>query len=162
VHLDRWILGESERRPGVLGRFDLASIEDTFLRASARCRSELRSFSISLPAYSRLSKKRLASTYKLSLRPSTIAIWEGVVALEIADRLNKLESALAIRTQESERKVRFHEYDSYRGIAMANSLHSWIERQNDEHPLLKEKIFAAPNHFSLDGLMPRELWDVQG
>lgn len=162
VHLDRWILPEGERSAGVIGRYDLPALEATFDQAGGRARGEV---DLSLPAYSRRQRQRLASSWTASLAPGAIVIWEGTIALELAARRGQLDRTLHLETDATARRRRFAHYDQRRGIPAAASAAAWASREEDEHPLLANLGRRASHVISLDevlGMSGTEAFEVTG
>jgi D,D-heptose 1,7-bisphosphate phosphatase len=153
IHLDRWILNESDRLPGVFGRFDMNAIREMYEHASSRSSAGTKSVSLKLPSYSRRTRRQMDAQYDVSLGSETIVIWEGVVALELAARLNELQSTLAVCGNSEARKARFHEYDRYRGVPEVSSSISWQKREEDEHNIVELQIGSARFLLFLDDVM---------
>ena len=151
IHLDRWILGLEERGTGVLGRYDMNGI-----LAAARMLGERQSSGtaqISLPTYSRKTRRGLMNASRLVIDKKTIVIWEGVVALEVAAKLDQLEMSVAVHADERKRRMRFEDYDICRGLDSTASEQSWSEREKDEHPMVRESLKRASYAVSLDDIL---------
>jgi uridine kinase len=147
VQLDRWILPEGERGEGVLGRYEMPAIEATFRALAARAGGVV---SLPLPAYSRRLRRRLAAQRMLHLAPGCVVLWEGTIAVALAERFGLADRSVHLETDAAIRQARFAHYDQRRGLASAESSARWAVRQADEHPVLAALGRRAGYVISLD------------
>jgi histidinol-phosphate phosphatase family protein len=150
IHLDRWIMSESERTSGVFGRFDMASLSDTLNQAVKRTDGTV---ALDLPAYSRRLKRSSPNRTPYLIPANATVIWEGVVAVELARRCGSVARTIQVETSEPQRKNRFHAYDMRRGLTQAASVAAWQARETDEHRPLRQLGKLATHKISLDGLL---------
>ena len=149
VHLDRWILPEAERGPGVFRRFDMAALADAVAGVAKRRDAAA---VLDMPAYSRRLKRSLPTRRQITIPSDATVIWEGVVALELARRGGHRARTIQVEGAEEIRRMRFHRYDARRGIDAATSAAVWQAREADEHEPLRELGAMAAHRISLDGL----------
>lgn len=144
IALDRWLLPNVKRGADVLGRYEMDSILAAFAQASHRRTGEV---SLSLPAYSRQMRDRLPSTLTKVLRPGEVVIWEGVIAIELARRLSHLETSVATTVDETHRIDRLSREYRLRGESDERIQAIYDQREQDEHPWVRQSISAA--HFQV-------------
>lgn len=147
VQLDRWLLPEDQRRPGVLGRYEMTEIEAAVHKAEARHDGEV---TLGLPVYSRRSRARLAITRNLSLPAGAVVLWEGTVALELARRTGFSKYTIQVETDPAARRSRFDGFYRLRGLEPDESAAIWASREQDEHPVLGSLGTGAACRVNLD------------
>lgn len=140
IALDRWLLPISQRGPDVLERYEMDAITDAFALASDRNKGEA---SLSLPAYSRRLRERLPVALTQMLHPGEIVIWEGVIAIELARRLARLETSVATSIDEARRADRLSREYRLRGESDERIQAIYTQREHDEHPWVRQSISAA-------------------
>ncbi|MFO0005934.1 MAG: hypothetical protein ACK559_32890, partial [bacterium] len=107
VQLDRWLQPEDQRRPVVLGRYEMTEIEAAVRKAAARRDGEV---TLGLPVYSRRSRARLAMTRDIALPAGAVVLWEGTVALELARRTGFCKHTIQVETDPAARRARFDNF----------------------------------------------------
>lgn len=150
IQLDRWVLGEAERQPGVFGRFEMPAIEAAVALVASRTNGPVE---LDLPYYSRRLKRRASIALHRRFEPSTIVIWEGVVAIDLARRVDRTDSAVQVESAEAGRRARFAHYDARRGISAEQSAASYAAREADEHALLRAVSQKAAYTINLDEVL---------
>lgn len=147
IHLDRWLLPEEQRGPGVLARYEIAEIMSAVQEAKARLFHE---GTLSLPFYSRRNRTRLAIKRNLKLEPSTVVLWEGTIALEVAKLAGLPDYTIHLETEHAERRTRFERFYSLRGLKSDEITALWEARERDEHPVLETLGKNAIHRVNLD------------
>ena len=147
INLDRWLLSEKDRRDGVFGRYEFDAIKKTFAQAQSRHIEEVR---LSLPVYSRRRRERFKSCYHLVIPANAILIWEGVVALALAEDLGLMHRSIFVESSENQRRERFFHYDIVRGKRLEQSEETWLMRNIDENPIVLKDVKAVRYHLNLD------------
>jgi len=132
LSLDRWLRSQGEREAGVLGRYDMAAIEDVVDRLRSR-----RPLSVDLPGYHKMRKSKVESVDQLELSPGDVTVVEGTVALAVR------QAAFAdyryhVEIDEAERKRRVIREYELRGMSTDDAVRLYAERQLDEYPLIQE------------------------
>lgn len=147
MHLDRWIRSNADRAPSVFGRFDLIALENVVARARARAHS---SVEIKLPAYHRRDRRRVDDAFRIVLHRDEIVIWEGVVAVELANRVGLAAWSVHMETDEIARRARFVHYETRRGNGAEASAAIFAAREQDEHEPIRALANRAAFRFNLD------------
>ena len=140
-------MSEKDRRDGVFGRYEFDAIKKTFAQAQSRHIEEVR---LSLPVYSRRRRERVKSCYHLVIPANAILIWEGVVALALAEDLGLMHRSIFVESSENQRRERFFHYDIVRGKRLEQSEETWLMRNIDENPIVLKDVKAVRYHLNLD------------
>ena len=146
INLDRWLISEEMRGDGVLECYDIDSIMNIFSLTNSRCN---RALSLNLPAYSRRKRTRLNSLYKVEIPKNCIILWEGIIALYLANKLGFKQQSIFVETNEERRKERFFKYDLNRGKSYVQSEEAWQKRLVNENPIILTGCAWAEHRVSL-------------
>lgn len=132
--LDAWLRSESERSSGdVRTRFDVDAIGAIAERLSGRKAP----IELTVGAYDRVRRQHLGSSREISIEPSDIVLFEGVLALDI-ERLRRVSSVtFFVACSEAVRRRRFEREYALRGYSEAVTRRLYEERELDEHPIVR-------------------------
>lgn len=134
LSLDDWLKDDSEREPGVHGRYDLAAVRELLAKLS----DATGPVEASVPIYDRFARKRIGER-TLTIPRGAFVICEGVPALALdAPRAIRLFAA----TGEERRRERFESYYRWRGESPGIETY-WIQRARDETPAVVELCGTA-------------------
>jgi histidinol-phosphate phosphatase family protein len=148
IALDRWLMADDERGPGLDGRFDVEGMSETLRAARARAAGAVEL--AGLPLFSLVERRRVAGAPPVGLTPETIVIWEGVSALGLAERSGGLESCVYIDTDEERRRQRVVGEYVRRGHDVEAASGVYRARLSDEiEPVMVGKM-RAPKVLTLD------------
>ena len=140
--LDAWLKSESEseRPPGdVRTRFDVDAIGAIAERLSGR-RARI---GVTVGSYDRARRQHLDSSREVTIEPSDIVIFEGVLALDI-ERLRRVSAVtFFVACSEGIRRRRFEREYALRGYGEAEIRGLYAEREVDEHPIVRASIEFA-------------------
>jgi len=110
LSLDHWIRSESDREPGVLGRYDLAAATQAIVDL-------LQGQTVAIPRYAAQHRRSHANARAMQLAPGHALIVEGVPAL-ISDTLRNIAAfTIHITVDEHTRMARFDATYRQRGLA---------------------------------------------
>lgn len=126
LHLDDWLKDEDDRGEGVLGRYDLAAVEDLF----ARLTNATVAREIAVPIYDRAQRRRVGVVPR-EVSPGTVVVCEGGPALSLEVRAERL----FVETGVEERRRRFEQFYRWRGEADRSATY-WSLREMDEVPVI--------------------------
>ena len=149
VSIDRWMLPDAERTPGLLGRFDLDGALTAYAAAAQRRAGAVRLDG--LPVFSARTRTRLQAKTPLQLEPQTIVIWEGVIALAMAERLGALDRCVFVDSEEPARRRRVIAEYVGRGRTPAEAEKVYSSRLSDEVSLIEAGRASTAQVLSLDG-----------
>jgi len=140
VPLDAWLRSKDEREPGhVLGRFDIAGIEELVRRLVGRTRAT----TVHLRRYDRDTQKCDEDGAHLEIEPDDVVLFEGVPALLNETLVAAAGVSLYVTCPENVRRARFaREYRS-RGASDEEIEALYREREVDEHPFVKASADMA-------------------
>jgi histidinol-phosphate phosphatase family protein len=141
LSLDAWLRSEPERPGGdVRTRFDVDAIAMIAERLSRRTAT----VELSLGAYDRARRRHVDSGREVTIGPSDIVIFEGVLALDI-ERLRRVSSVtFFVECSEGARRRRFEKEYGLRGYSEAGIRELYESREADEHPIVRaSKEFAT-------------------
>ncbi|MCU4181159.1 HAD-IIIA family hydrolase [Bosea sp. BH3] len=145
LSLDRWIHPEPDRKPGVLGRFDLDAMQQ-----GLRPWLDGAGGKIPLPFYDRVRRRRLPDA-DLSLALDTVLILEGVPALLLSLDTKRPVHRAHVATDEAGRKARVIADLVQRGLASsADAETTYAARAADETALVQQAAPRATFVFDLD------------
>jgi histidinol-phosphate phosphatase family protein len=148
ISLDRWILPEAERGPGVNGRYALGEARAVLADWLAGKDSE-----VSLPAYDRLKRARIDGG-RLFLAKDTVLILEGVPALLEAWPTARLTRRLYVEANETTRRARVIADLVDRRLADAGQATDiYNQRQSDEAAVIEAARSRSDQIFSLDSMI---------
>lgn len=141
VPLDSWLLDQEARGPGVLGRYDLAGIEE---RVGALID---RRAAIPVAQYDPLARRCVPTGEALSAAPDDVVIVEGVPALLSSALRQRAEHRIFVSCSDAERRRRFHQDYAWRGLDRDQAAHLYEQRNEDELPLVRRSAdFATATH----------------
>jgi histidinol-phosphate phosphatase family protein len=138
--LDAWLRSEPERPGGdVRTRFDLDAIATIAERLSRREAP----VDLIVGAYDRARRRHVDSSREVTIEPSDIVIFEGVLALDI-ERLRRVSSiTFFVECSEGVRRRRFEKEYGLRGYSAAAIQKLYQAREMDEHPIVRASIEFA-------------------
>jgi D,D-heptose 1,7-bisphosphate phosphatase len=145
ISLDRWIKDIKERGNSVIERFDMNLIMEVWNQVN---KEPLDEAEIIIPYYSKKERKRLEHTLSLLINTHDIIIWEGVIAIELAKRLNHLNSSIYIEVDEKVRKERMFRDYKVKGFNNEYIENLYKERELDEHGIVKNSGCQARYKFA--------------
>jgi D,D-heptose 1,7-bisphosphate phosphatase len=145
LRVDRWLRSEADRQPGLLGRYETDEV-DTIVQTLAQRRDR----QISVPFYSRRKRARTSMVQDLPLGADATVIVEGVIALEIARRCGRMNSAIDVRCDEARRRERVIREYELRGWSRQDAEAVYASREQDEHHPLREIGQFASHAINLD------------
>jgi D,D-heptose 1,7-bisphosphate phosphatase len=148
VSLDRWMLADDDRSPGLLGRFDLAGALRTF--RAARARAGGRVTLPALPVFSMKTRRSAPSPHDLAVEPETVIIWEGVLGLALAEAAVALDRCIFVETDEPERRNRIVAEYVARGRSQDDAQEVYLSRLEDEVATINAGRPHAARVVSLD------------
>jgi histidinol-phosphate phosphatase family protein len=139
LSLDAWLKSEDERRGGdVRTRFDLEAIGTTALRLSRRTAP----VALSPGSYDRARRLHM-DNHEVTIDPSDIVIFEGVLALDI-ERLRRVSSiTFFVECPEDVRRHRFEKEYALRGYGEDEIRTLYEAREQDEHPIVRASMAFA-------------------
>ena len=140
VPLDAWLRSADQREPGILGRFDIPTIEALAHHLRKRPRPPI---DLELAGYDRRTRRRVPAEHSLRIEPDDVAIVEGVPALAIAPLLAGARRAFYVECQEPERRARFEREYRWRGEDTATIATLYAQRELDEHTFIRATARAA-------------------
>jgi histidinol-phosphate phosphatase family protein len=129
LSLDAWLLDESSRKPGVLGRYDLAGLAQ-LLHQRARG-----GVVADLSIYHKLRRVQLKVGGQLTLRHDDVVIVEGTVALALTSEFPAAHRYL-VEIDEPERRRRVLDEYRRRGLDDPAAQVIYDSRQVDETPVV--------------------------
>ena len=142
---DRWLRSESERKPGVLDRYDMAALGALADTLGDRSR---RPEMLVLPGYNKLKREKIDAVETASLSPADVILIEGTVALAI-EVPNAIEThRFHVAIDEDLRKGRIMREYRLRGFSEAQALEVYLGRRADEFPVI-EGLAGAASRVSL-------------
>jgi histidinol-phosphate phosphatase family protein len=148
ISLDRWLKPQGEVGDGLLGRFDLDAATDAFAQAATRHDGPVE---IELPVFSLRARERQAPM-RVALTPGTVIVWEGVIALALAERLGRLADSLYVEADEAVRRTRVIAEYLRRGRTPEAAAQVYDSRLDDEIRPLDEARDRAARVLSGDSL----------
>ena len=134
LSLDRWLLDDNMRGVTVIERYDLTTLEKLYFVINKATHT----IDVKLPYYSRKKKFRKEIELTQTIRTNDIIIWEGVVATELAKRLNKNNNTFFIEVDETIRKSRMKREYKLRGLNEEEFINIYDSRELTEHCIIKE------------------------
>lgn len=134
LHLDNWLKDSDARSDGVLGRYDLAAVDEIL----ACLKNASAPQEIAIPVYDRGKRQKVGSELR-TVAPGAVVLCEGGPALALAHANAK---RLFVRIDEEERRTRFGQFYTWRGEA--DQIESyWTQRQSDEAPVISASCDGA-------------------
>src|SRR6185295_343522 len=134
LSVDRWLRSETERKNGVLGRFDLEALQALIdnLRHGSRSPEIL-----TLPGYHKLRRERINAVETVRVGGSDVILVEGAVslALEVANEAEVHRFHVEIDEPARRQRV-LHEY-RLRGYHESEALQLYRSRQDDEYQVIE-------------------------
>ncbi|MFZ2154967.1 MAG: HAD-IIIA family hydrolase, partial [Bradyrhizobium sp.] len=131
---DRWLMCEPVRGPGVLGRYDMSTLQEMVDLLDDNKR---RPATLALPGYHKLRREKIDAVETLSLASSDIILIEGTVALALRAAGATESHRFHVDLDEDLRRRRvLHEY-RLRGLTDAAALEVYSRRRRDEFPVIE-------------------------
>lgn len=135
---DQWLLSEAQRGEGVMGRYDMPSLE-AMVHALDQ---DARPASLSLPGYRKLKRERVAAAIHVELGRDDVIVVEGVVALNLAQALGAKHRFFVDIDEERRRSRVLREY-ALRGYSESEARKIYEERLSDEAPIVANSAVGA-------------------
>ena len=134
LSIDRWLRSAGQREPGVLGRYDMATLQsmaDTLSTAGRRPAV------LTLPGYHKLRRERIESVETVSLKDSDVVVLEGTVCLALATAGAAEAHRFHVEQDEALRKDRVLSEYRLRGLTEAQAQEVYLTRLHDEVPVVE-------------------------
>jgi uridine kinase len=139
--LETWLRSRTDREPGdVLDRFDVEAITAAVKRLQGRRHACVE---LTLGHYDRFSGERDESGLTISIEPEDIVLFEGVPALAIEALVAASSASFYVECSETVRRGRFDREYQGRGLSKTETEALYLEREADEHPLIKRGASVA-------------------
>lgn len=139
IATDRWLLGESDREPGVLGRHNAMRLNELIgTLYSVRSKTER----IALPFYQKKLRNQVANIHFYDIEPQDVVVFEGVVALHFALSLHA-HNQFFVDIDETIRKQRVINEYIMRGYTIEESETIYQDRLLEEVPWILETASEA-------------------
>lgn len=140
ISVDSWLKSESDRQPGVLGRYEISDLQAL---VSALGSAASRPAMISVPGYHKLSRESVGVVQSLSISPNDIVILEGTVALalQVPDQVET--HRIHVEIDESERRRRVLREYQLRRLSEAEAQAIYASRSKDEYPVIERLAGTA-------------------
>jgi len=134
---DQWLRSEPERQLGVWGRHDVQALQRQF-EELAQVRQNTKR--ISVPFYLKKTRSQMPLAIEVEIHPDDVIIFEGVIALSLAQHSKVTAHQYAVSIDEGQRKARFIEEYQRRMLTkeMAETLYQ--ERIADEYEFVQMLI----------------------
>jgi histidinol-phosphate phosphatase family protein len=137
VSMDSWLLGDSDRKEGVDGRYDLDELRHWMANLQTRSQET----DINIPFYDRKTKTVRPSERRVKIGADDVIIFEGTLALLIADSFPYINShRYFIEIDEEVRKERVIKQYLLRGFSKKEAEITYLSRQKDEGPIILRNI----------------------
>lgn len=147
VNLDRWIKSLEDRSETVYGRYDIESICEFYNIVNQLIDTS----TIKIPWYDSFEKKNIDRYHEIIVKKDDIFIWEGVVALELANRLGHAKGCrVYMSSEEMGRKRRFFDLHIDQGGSNETASKKYNSREIDEHAIISIHKHTADFIISLD------------
>jgi histidinol-phosphate phosphatase family protein len=130
VPLDNWLRSEGERGEGVIERYDMSGLE-TALEQLIEKRSPIAS-----PRYDPLNRQSLPDREPITAYPDDVIILDGIPSLLSERLVARSPLRVFVESDEAERRRRFREEYSWRGIRATDIELLYEARCHDEAPLV--------------------------
>jgi len=134
LSLDRWLCSEADRESGVLGRYDLASLQELIGHLSKLTRTT----TVSLPGYNKLEKQHVPDVAAAEIGPDTVLIVEGTVALALETEGREAVYRYHLSVDEDVRKHRLLREYALRGCTEQEAMNIYEQRMADEYPVVEQ------------------------
>ncbi len=131
---DRWLHNERQRTPGVLGRYDLNTLQSIVDAIGARRGTPL---TLELPAYHKLKKERVDAVESVDLTNSDVILIEGTIALALHTSNTVETHRYHIEIDEDSRRQRISNEYRLRGFTEQQASDVYLARQDDESPVIE-------------------------
>lgn len=145
---DRWLRNEQDREAGLLGRYDMAALQDLLdvLRGGKRPPDILK-----LPGYHKLKREIVEAVETVTLSGDEVILVEGTVALALHVRSGIEAHRFYIEIDEETRKQRILNEYRLRGLPEAGATKLYLARLEDEFPVI-EDLASGAHRISLNSL----------
>ena len=129
--LDNWLLSESLRGPGVLGRYDMAALESAMTRLIGDRTT------IATPRYDPLRRQSRPNAETIAAGPEDVIIVDGIPSL-LSEKLAAMAALrIFVACDEDERRRRFEREYTWRGLPATDIESVYRARNQDEAPLVR-------------------------
>lgn len=134
---DQWLRSESERQVGVWGRHDLQALKLQFEELAQVRSNTLR---LMLPFYQKKTRRQISSALEIEISPDDVIIFEGVIALNLA-QYSKVETyQFSISIDEDQRKARFMDEYRRRMLTEEEAQNLYQARISDEYEFVQRSM----------------------
>jgi histidinol-phosphate phosphatase family protein len=134
LSIDRWLLPDAQREPGVMGRYDLKAFQSLIDQLQDR---ELLPKTVTLPGYHKLRRSPVVGVESVAVSSSDVILVEGTVALAIRVSDRTETHRYYVQIDEDTRKQRILREYALRGYSSAQALEVYVARQTDELPVIE-------------------------
>lgn len=138
--IDRWLRNERERKPGVLGRYDLAALQ-ALLDGLGHDRLHPRQ--ISLAGYHKTERKTVADVETIELPAKAVVLIEGTVALALKTPESTETHRFHVEIDEIRRRQRLLAEYRVRGEDASAAMAIYRARRQDEFPVVEDLAGTA-------------------
>ncbi|RWD37126.1 MAG: HAD-IIIA family hydrolase [Mesorhizobium sp.] len=133
VALDRWIRSAGDRKPTVMGRYNVDEIRKVLSRLVGVRSRETRD----LPYYEKLSRISHPGSERITISPETVLVVEGTVALSLSDVVSRGRAhTFFVDIEEELRRCRVTREYLRRGVDREVAASTYSSRQEDETPIV--------------------------
>lgn len=139
---DRWLKNNAERSEGVLGRYDLESLQRLVHALESDRPAELR-----LPGYQKLERARYEQVETIKLSNEDVVVIEGTVALALTTGDKERTHRIHVEVPEGLRKQRFLREYRLRGADESAAIKLYESRLEDEFPVVERFAEGARQVF---------------
>jgi histidinol-phosphate phosphatase family protein len=147
--LDGYLRNQEDRGPGVLGRYDLASM----YAALTPWLGHEGTIDIDVPIYDRLTRRRAPQGTMLHLTPDSVLIIDGVPALLIEPTTQRRIVRVFVDGDAAVRERRVLDDLVARGMSPEQAQSTTAERAQDETPVVSASAARADIVVSLDAIL---------
>jgi histidinol-phosphate phosphatase family protein len=147
ISLDLWLKPSHLRGSAVIERYDLEAISRT-IRDLASLKDAK---SVHLPFYDRISRSVDAKGVALQINPEDIIIFEGTIALTLANA--SLGPKIYVESDSQIRRKRFWKEYSLRGMKETEIQKLFLEREGEEIPFIESTRDKAEYFLNFDGAL---------
>lgn len=146
LSIDGWLKPAGERKPGVLGRYDLEKLSYFLSDLSERPYD----MAIEIPIYNKLKLASIACIQE-KLTPNTVIIVEGTISLSLSEAIpESLRHEWYVEVNEGLRKARILREYFLRGKTLNEAEQIYAARQADEFSVIAQSKGSAEHIIHLE------------
>ncbi len=101
---DQWLRSEQKRQAGVWGRHDVKALQQQF---EDLAQARQKAMQLKVPVYLKKTRSQMPSAIEIEIFPDDVIIFEGVIALILAQHSKVTTHQFAVQIDEDHRKARF-------------------------------------------------------